>query len=108
VQNNEPSEPVGSYLYRTSFTPEGSQTVTRLKTKGTGQQQHQVVVSDELIHQDLAQLPHLQLEGETSPETHGTQRASPQHAAEGIASNCNLLARAPRWVQENAMLACLP
>jgi hypothetical protein len=69
VQDDDPPESVGSYLYRTSFTPQGSQTVTRINTQGVGQQQHQVVVCDEVIHQDLAQLPQLQLEGETSPHT---------------------------------------
>lgn len=67
MQDDDPPEPVGSYLYRTSFTPQGSHTVTRLNIQGAGQQHHQVVVSDALIHQDLAQLPHLQLEGEASP-----------------------------------------
>lgn len=64
-QVDDPPEAVGPYLYRTHFTPQGTQTVLRSSSIDGGQQE-QVVVSDDVIQRDMAdaqRLTGLQLTG---------------------------------------------
>lgn len=70
VQADDPAEADGPYLYRTTFTPAGSQTVTRVSSSCPDQPE-QVVVSDDLIRADLAQAPGLttDLQGECTAVT---------------------------------------
>lgn len=70
AQADDPAEADGPYLYRTTFTPAGSQTVTRVSSSCPDQPE-QVVVSDDLIRADLAQAPSLtaDLQGECTAVT---------------------------------------
>jgi hypothetical protein len=54
MQADDPPEAVGPFWYRTTFTPHGTQTVSRTSPHSADRQQ--LVVSDELIQQDLQQL----------------------------------------------------
>lgn len=54
LQVDDPPEAVGPYCYRTHFTPQGTQTITRTNSQGGHQARQQVVVSDAVLQTDLA------------------------------------------------------
>lgn len=85
-QTDDPAEADGPYLYRTTFSPAGSQTVTRVSSSCPDQPE-QVVVSDDLIHTDLAQAPVLTADLQGGVLTTLKLSRDQQQVAYGVASS---------------------
>lgn len=88
LQVDDPPEADGPYLYRTQFSPQGTQTVSRYSAQDAGRAAEVVLVSDNTIQQDVAavaqHLTDTQLTGEH--HTHrakGPERVCPATNASG-------------------------